>query len=203
LTCTQDGAGFGEACLEGGQVGHGAVEVLGLWEDGVLELRLVGDKGIHGGDAANRGVEIVEELIADTRGDLGSIAPGEHVLVRDDDARGLADALGDGLPVVGGEAAEVDDFGVDAGLAVELLRGLEGAGNDGAVGDKGEVLAGTDDLGFAERDAVLGAGIDGAAEGFAVEPLVLEEDDRIVAADGRTMRTPGVWVKMLSPDCEW
>ncbi len=62
--------------------------------------------------------------------------------------------------------------------------GLQGARDDGAVGDHGEVLAGADDLRLAEGDGVVGAGIDGAAEGLAVEALVFEEEHGVVAADG-------------------
>ncbi len=75
-----------ESGLEGCEVGHGAVEVFGLGEDGVFEHGLVGDEGVHGGDAADGGVEVVEELFADAGGDLGAVAPAEHVLVGDDDA---------------------------------------------------------------------------------------------------------------------
>jgi hypothetical protein len=52
--------------------------------------------------------------------------------------------------------------------------------------------------------------------GLAVEALVFEEEHRVVAANGgaqqavgvegvggQTTRRPGMWVKMLSPDCEW
>ena len=38
--------------------------------------------------------------------------------------------------------------------------------------------------GLAERNGVVRAGIRGASEGLAIEPLVLEEEHRIVAADG-------------------
>ncbi len=113
-----------------GEVEHGAVEVFGLGEDGVFEEGLVGDEGVHGGYAADGGVEGVEELFADAGGDLGSVAPAEHVFVGDDDFAGLADGGGDGVPVVGVEGAEVDEFDVDAGLAVEFFGGLQAAGDE-------------------------------------------------------------------------
>ena len=60
-------------------------------------------------------------------------------------------------------------------LALEFLCGLQSAGHDSTVGDHGKVGAGVDDLRFAERDHVVRSGIWGAAKGFAVQALVLEE----------------------------
>jgi hypothetical protein len=94
--------------------------------------------------------------------------------------------------------------------------GLQGADDQSAVGDEGDVGAGADDFGLAEGDGEVGAGIGGAAVGFAVEALVFEEEDGVVAADGGAQEAvgvegvggeddaqAGVWVKMLSPDWEW
>ena len=92
--------------------------IVGLGQDGVFQHRLVGDEGVHGADAADRRVEIVEELIGDAGGDLCAVAPAEHVFVGHDDAAGLADRRGDGLPVVGIERAQVEDFYVDVVLAL-------------------------------------------------------------------------------------
>ena len=108
-----------------------------------------------------------------------------------DDAAGLADAGGDGFPVVGIEGAQVEDFNVDS-LTLSLLRGLHGTGHKGAIGDERDVDAGADDFGLAEGDGELGAGIGGAAVGFAVEALVLEKQDRIVAANGGAEESVGV-----------
>ena len=68
-----------------------------------------------------------------------------------------------------------------------------------------QVVAGLHNLGLAERDHVIRAGIRRAAEGLAIEPLVLEEQDWIIATDrgaqqavsiqrvgGKTTRNPGV-----------
>ena len=56
----------------------------------------------------------------------------------------------------------------------------------------GEVLAFAHDVGFAEGDGVVGAGIGGAAIGFAIEALVLEEEHGVVAADGGAEESVGV-----------
>ena len=57
--------------------------VLGLREDGALELRRVGHPGVQRGDAPHGGVQPGEELVGDAGGELGADAPGERVLVRD------------------------------------------------------------------------------------------------------------------------
>ena len=119
---------------------------------------MVGDEGVHGADAADWGVEVVEEFVRDTGGDFSTVAPAEHVFVGDEDTAGLADALGDGFPVVRREGAEVDELDVEAGLTMQFDGGLQRAGDDGAVGDDGEVFAGANDAGFAEGDGEVRPG---------------------------------------------
>jgi hypothetical protein len=63
---------------------------------------------------------------------------------------GLLDGLDDGLDVERLDGAQVDDFGLDAVLLLELLGGDEGLADAAREGDDGEVLAGALDLGLAE-----------------------------------------------------
>jgi hypothetical protein len=63
---------------------------------------------------------------------------------------GLLDRLDDGLDVERLDRAQVDDFGFDAVLGLELFCGNEGLADAAGEGDNGEVLAGALDLGFAE-----------------------------------------------------
>jgi hypothetical protein len=126
----------------GPAVRNGFEDGVGLGEDGVFQDGLVGDEGVHGADAADGGVEGVEEFVGDAGGDLRAVAPTEHVLVSDDHAAGLADRGGDGLPVVGIEGAQVEDFYVDVVLALGALGGLQGARDECAVGDEREVEPG-------------------------------------------------------------
>ena len=157
-------------------------QVLGLGQDYVFELGLVGAERVHGGDALYRGVELVKELLADAGGDFRAVAAAEHVFVGDDDAMIFADGGGDRFPIVGRERAKVDDFDGDA-FALELRGSDFGAMHDGAVGDDADVGAFFDEAGFAERDGVIGTGIFGAIVRLAVEMFVLEEHHRVVAAD--------------------
>ena len=52
--------------------------------------------------------------------------------------------------------------------------------------------AGTNDLGLPERNCKLRPRIGGAQVGLAVETLVFEKQNRIVAADGRAQQSVGV-----------
>ena len=49
----------------------------------------VGDRRVERRDAANRGIEVLEQLVRDARGELRAETAGELILVRDDDAVGL------------------------------------------------------------------------------------------------------------------
>src|SRR6266576_1469435 len=71
-----------------------------LRKDHVLQLGLVRAESVHGRNAPNRGVQLVEEFVRDARGDLRSIAPTQHVFVSHDDPVSLPNGPPDGLPVV-------------------------------------------------------------------------------------------------------
>src|SRR4051812_38209729 len=90
---------------------------LGLGENCGLEAGVVANPGVEGGDAADGGVETVEQLIRDAGRDLSAVAPGERVLVGDDDTAGLLDGGADGLPIIGSEGAEVEDLDTGVGIA--------------------------------------------------------------------------------------
>ena len=62
------------------QVVDGGDEGVGLREDRGFELRVVADPGIEGADAADAGVELIEEFVGDADCDFGSVAPGQCVI---------------------------------------------------------------------------------------------------------------------------
>src|SRR5262245_33306359 len=97
--------------LVAGERGDGGFDAVLLRDAGDLEIVGEADAGeVPAGEELGRRVELVEQLLGETAdqvlaevGDLG-------VLVDAEDAVGLADAGGDGVPVVGVERAEVDDL---------------------------------------------------------------------------------------------
>ena len=77
-------------------------------------------------------------------------------------------------------------------LALSALSGLQCARHHSAVGDDGEMFTFANDLGLAKRNRILGARIDRAAIGFAIEALVFQKQNRIVAANRRTQQTRSI-----------
>lgn len=47
------------------------LDVLAMWKDDIFDLRGIGDERVGGADAADRSVEIFEQLVRDAGGDLG------------------------------------------------------------------------------------------------------------------------------------
>src|SRR5260370_26656331 len=113
---------------------HRRKNMLGLRKDNIFELWLVGAESVHGGDALDGGVQFVEKFVGDAGGDFGPETPAQHVFVSDDDALILAHGGGDGVPIVGREREEIDDFNVDA-FALVLRGGYISAMHSGAVPD--------------------------------------------------------------------
>ena len=66
------------------EVLDGLQHVRRLRQDDLFEIRAVGDRGVERGDAADRRVEVFEQLVGDARRQLGAEAAGQLILVRDD-----------------------------------------------------------------------------------------------------------------------
>ena len=152
---------------------------------------MVATEGVGGGNALYGGVEFFEQFFSDAGGDLSTVAPTQHVFVSDDYAVRLSNGCGNGLPVVRRKRAQVDDFDVDA-LTLQLCCGHFGAMNEGAVGDDAEVRALFHHSSLAERNHKVRPRILRAVVGLAVKMLMLEEHDRVVAADRRAQKARDV-----------
>src|SRR5215470_1847346 len=135
--------------LVGDQLLDRRSDVVGLRQDDIFQLGLVGAEGIHGSDTLDRRVELVEEFIGDARGDFSAVAPAEHIFVSDDDAMGLAHCGGDGFPVVRRERTKVEDFRGEA-FALQSGGSDFGAMHHGTVGDDAHVGAFLHHTGLAE-----------------------------------------------------
>lgn len=121
-----------------------------------------------------------ERALLDRRGDLGAHAVVDHALVHDDRPSRLSDALEHGLSIPGVDRPQVDEL--DAGPSQVLLGCRDGRGAQVerlAVGDDGQISAGLDHLGFAEREGVVF--VRDVLDGGTVQDFGLHEDDRVVA----------------------
>src|ERR1700686_2665439 len=93
---------------------HGRRNVARLGKDHILQLGLVRAERIHGRDAPDRGIQLLEKFVRNARRDLRAIAPAQHVFVSHDDPVRLSNGRRNGLPVIGRERTQVDDFNGDA-----------------------------------------------------------------------------------------
>src|SRR5882762_4728104 len=98
---------------------HGRCNVARLGKDHILELRLVRAEGIHCRNAPDRGVQLLEEFVRNTRRDLRAVPPAQHVFVSHKDSVRLSNGGRNGLPVIRRERTQVDDFNGNA-LALQL-----------------------------------------------------------------------------------
>src|SRR5258706_14817215 len=89
------------ASLVSQQALHLASQVVHLWEDGILELRMIPHPGILRANSAHRRIQFVEQLVAKTRGDLGAITPVDRVFLRHHHAAGLLNRCPNRRPIVG------------------------------------------------------------------------------------------------------
>jgi hypothetical protein len=158
------------------------VDLLGARHVQVLQRAGERRRGVGGGHHLHRCLEVVEAVLGDQRGDVGGHAAARVVLVDHHQPARLLHRLEDGVGVQGAGGAHVDDLAVDAVVALADQVGLP-------EGDRVALL----------RDLAL----------CGVEHLVLEEDHRVVVADGADQQalgvigvegtatlSPGTWVKI-------
>mmetsp|Transcript_7939 Transcript_7939/g.32156 ORF Transcript_7939/g.32156 Transcript_7939/m.32156 type:complete len:421 (+) Transcript_7939:335-1597(+) len=172
-------------------LGH-AHDVLDLGQRRLLEVRGVGHGHVDAGDALDGRVEVVEGVLHDHGGNLRADASLGPALLDDDDAVGLADARGDGVPVQRAQGPEVDHLGLDT-LLRELIRRVFAEADHLAEAHQRDVRAGPHDESLADgRHVVGGQRLLAHRERLAVHQLVLEEDDGVRVANRGFEQAPGV-----------
>ena len=87
------------ASLFSHQSGRRGGNSLGVGVDLVLQLGAEGDRGVQRRHAADRRVQLVEQILRDLGGELRAEAAALDVLLDDQDAVRLADGVADGVPV--------------------------------------------------------------------------------------------------------
>jgi hypothetical protein len=125
-----------------------------LGERHLLELLGVRCGDLSAGDTGRGRLEVVKGVLAGEGHDLAGDAEAGEAGLHAQHVAGLLDRLDDGLDVEGLDRAQVDDFGLDAVFALQLLGGDERLADAARKGDDGEVLAGALDLGLAELGVV-------------------------------------------------
>src|SRR3990170_707280 len=160
---------------------HGIEDVGYLRQVRVLEGGGEGDRHVRRRQAHDRRVEVLEGLLGDHRGDLGADAEEPVTLVQHEGAAGLRHRLEHGLRVERLDRAQVHDLGRDA-LRREHLRGLERLVRHHPVRHDRDVRARAPHERLADRHEEVGV-LGHELLDAPVDPLVLEEHDRVVVAD--------------------
>ena len=100
------------------------------------------------------------------------------------------------------QRAKVDDLHARATCIRRLVGRRQRALHRGAVRHHRHVRPLAQHLGLAERDHVVGAGVHPLVVRLAVQVLVLEEDHRVVAPDGRAQQAVGVKRRARADDAQ-
>jgi hypothetical protein len=110
------------------------------------------------------------------------------ILVSHDYPARPLDGLGDHLEIEWHDRAQIDDANTDPGF-FRHLRSHERTLNDRTPRDDNHVVSRAPLGSPGERDHVVGTGVLRLVVSLAIEMLVLEEHDWIVAANGRAQQT--------------
>src|SRR5215470_15369871 len=135
---------------------------------------------------------MLEQLVRDSRGDLGAVSPAQRIFMSDDYPIRLSHGVGNRLPVVRIESAQIDEFHADIVLPGNALSRLQRAWNRGTVRDQRHVLTFANGARLPEWNHVVRTRIWSASVSLAIQPLMLEEQHGIVAADRSAQQTVGV-----------
>src|SRR5260370_14841592 len=79
---------------------HGRRNVTRLRQDHILKLGLVSAEGIHGRNATDRSVQLLEKSVRNARRNFRPITPAQRVFISHNNAVGLANGPRDSLPIV-------------------------------------------------------------------------------------------------------
>ena len=92
-----------------GDFEDGFQDVRRLRQDDLFEHRGICDRRVECRDAADRGVEMFEQLIHDSRSQLGAKSARQLILVRDDNPIGVLHGRRNCVPVQRRDGAQIDD----------------------------------------------------------------------------------------------
>jgi hypothetical protein len=155
----------------------------------LLDRGRVDGRGVHGADAQDGSIELVEGFFLDDSGDVAADGAVGALFLDDQHAVGFGDGAQDGVHVEGADGAQVDDLDVKTLGGAERLGGGEAVEDAATVGDDGEILAGAGDVCAPEGEGDVALG---NLALLAVENGVFEEHDRVVVANGGLHERLGV-----------
>src|SRR5207237_9002593 len=137
---------------------------------------------VCGADGGHGGIEVLEQLARHARGDFGAEAAHQLIFVGDDNPARAHDVRPNRLPVVRHDRAQIEHRDADVVL-FRLVRGDERPLHERAPRHDDYVVPFAAQVGAAEGDHEVFAGVFAFVVRLAIQMLVLETDHRIVAAD--------------------
>ena len=138
-------------------------------------------------------VEMVEGHLLDVGRQGVQVASSLAGIGGEQDSAGLAHRIEHQAVIEGNQAASIDDLGGQAVVGLEPLRRLHSLVEGGSDGEDRQVVTIALDVGLTDGDLVILLGnLLAELLGLAVDALALEEDDRIVAAEGRGHESLGI-----------
>lgn len=122
-----------------------------LREAHLLELDSVGRGDLRAGDSDSGGGQAVEAVLHGQGQDLGPNTEHGEARLDSHQAAGLLERLDNRLDVERLDGSQVDDLGLDSVLLLQFRGSIEREANTPRQGYDREILAGTLDLGLADR----------------------------------------------------
>src|SRR6266480_4028060 len=170
----------------------GLHDIVSLGQHEIFQGRRIWQRHVVRRHPHDRAVQPREGLLVDARGDLARQPTGARVLVYDEHLVGLLHRPHDRGVIHRQQRPEVEDFDRETVVLRQLVGRLERLPHRGPVGDDGQVLplAGDPRLADGGEDLLL---FRQRLLDPAVQPFVLEVDDRIVVPDGgldQALRVP-------------
>src|SRR5881396_2197784 len=170
----------------------GLHDIVRLGQHEIFQCRRIRQRHVVRRHPHDGAVQPREGLLVDARGDLARQATGARVLVYDEHLVGLLHRPHDRGVIHRQQRPEVEDFDRETVVLRQLVGRLERLPHRGPVSDDGQILplAGDPRLADGSEDLLL---FRQRLLDPAVQPFVLEVDDRIVVPDGgldQALRVP-------------
>ena len=148
------------------------------------------ERSVIAGDTLDGGLEIGEALFLSGGADFSGKTGGLGGFVGNDESTSFLDTLNDGFSVPRKEGAEIDEFAFNAELLARHLASLVEDMDLSAPANDGDVLTFTNDTSLSERHLIVADG--DLFNSLTIQPLGLEENDRIGVANARQQKSLGI-----------
>ena len=96
------------------QIENRILHVVRLRQNVIFDLRRVGDKSVGCADSFDGRFQIFKQFVSYSRGDFRSVAPGNRIFMRDDNAACAFYRFSNRFPIVRHKRAQINNFSQDS-----------------------------------------------------------------------------------------